>query len=494
MIHVMKRCILLLVLLVFAPRLARAQTPEWSAPEKGDNRYIKIIGQDDEGFFVLKSNMPLSDYRLSSGLKRRDYSLSYYSDDMKLRWEKPVTPFAKDDKALAVVFLDGKPVVVNVHILADEKKFILSAQKINNTGAAEGAVMPVNEMFFERKNELEDFDFIVSQNQKRLLCFQNGTTSDGNQAFSTILMNASLETEYKKIVQLPVLSKEMSVASLVLSNDARLYVLDKNRREGKAEGAGYSLFSYNYGKDSLASAELNLEGKFISAAMPAIDNANKRLVVAGFYSEKNSYSIAGTCYISLNYSTLAVNVSRTEPFEPTFLTRVIGESQANKGKELTNYYIDRVILRNDGGAVVVAESFYTSTSSYYDVFLQSYMTRTNYHYNSIITVSMNPDGSMHWPQVINKSQTSQEDGGLYSSYCLLPYQNKIYFIYNEFSGRTNRVMISSISNTSQQTNSILFKGNEQVVLISRAAKQTDQDVLIIPGERNEKFCYLKLSF
>jgi hypothetical protein len=473
---------------------AFSQQVSWSEPSRSENRYLKIIGQDEEGFYVLKSNMALSDNRLSSGFRKREYELEYYSDDMNRKWNKLLEPLSREDKLVGVAFFGGKIVVVNVHFRDDSKKYTISLQAIGNKGLPEGSPVTAAELSYEKKSEIEDFRFIISQDHSNLLLVQEGNTKDEEEkALLAILIGENLRPLYSKVVRLPS-EKPFIIKEIVVSRDKDLLVLSKNTGKKSDKTAGtYELFVYSFGSDSLSAATISVENKFLTAASVAADPINKKLIVAGFYSDQTTYSIAGTFYLGVDRKTMQITAVKTEPFDPRFLTRVVGESGADR-KELTNYFVDRLVLRNDGGAVVIAESFYTSTSTYYDVFLQSYMSRMNYHYNSILTLSINPDGSLHWPQVVNKSQTSVEDGGFYSSYCSLAYQNRIYFIYNDISGRSVRVMLTYINNNGQLVNNVLFEGSEEIVLIPRAARQIDENVIIIPGERKGKFSYLKLSF
>jgi hypothetical protein len=471
----------------------RAQTPQWSEPQRSAHKYIKIIGQDEENFFVLNSNMTQSDYRMGSAFRKREYSLTCYSDDMRMKWNKEILPFEKDDRTITVIFFQEKPVVLNARFLNNQGRMIVSARRIGKDGEYEGAASVIGEFVCERREDAEHVEIAFSQDQSKFLYVQKGLSASENLLLSGALVNSQLVAEAHRDVELVCPSPDFNLRSISISNSGNVYALCRYGGGKKGERRGFMVHTFDFA-GALSSADLALEERIVTAAALSIDNRNRKIVVAGFYSDATNYSVAGTFYTSLDATSLSMLATKTEAFETGFLSRIIGMSQANKGKELTDYYIDRVILRNDGGAVILAESYYTTTSTYYDVFQQTYMTRMNYHYNGIIAISLHPDGRIHWPQVINKSQVTQEDGGFYSSYTHLAYGSKIYIVYNDFSGRSNRVMMVSLNNSGESSSEVLFKPGEDISLIPRAGRQIDQNVLVIPGERDDKFCYLKLSF
>ena len=73
-----------------------AQKVEWSAPEKSAHSYISIIGQDEEGFYVLKSNLPINNNR-SLTFKKREYVVNYYDFNFALKGTQTF-PFPKKQK------------------------------------------------------------------------------------------------------------------------------------------------------------------------------------------------------------------------------------------------------------------------------------------------------------------------------------------------------------------------------------------------------------
>jgi len=143
---------------------------------------------------------------------------------------------------------------------------------------------------------------------------------------------------------------------------------------------------------------------------------------------------------------------------------------------LFNYYIDRLLLRKDGGAAVIAESYVESSRTFWDYYTQTMITHTYYRYGNIIAASFNPEGGMLWNNVIQKEQNSMDDDGYQSSYCSLITGGRFYAIFNKYIDRRSSVMIGWIDG----------QGN--------AAKQVDESTMIIPAFRQNRFYLAKVTF
>lgn len=482
---------LFLVLVVLCLAIfSNAQEIKWSQAEKSDYRFLKILGSDENGFYVLKSNISLNDYNLTSGLKKREYELSYFSNQMFIQWSKVIANPEKETKVMAIILVNEKPVAVLTHTQPETKSVDLSVASIQ-----EGVLQPAQKLgtySYEKKAEPDYVCFYSGTTSNQLLCAIANKDKNDIATVTLFSVNERLENPLQRSFQYPSFESMLLRSGSLLANNYFVF-LSKDKIVRTDSTGGFKLYSYNISKDSLLEQTIEFEGKYITAGMLTGDVNQGRLIVSGFISERLNRTAAGTFYALFNLSNIQLLKTGNESFPPEFRGRIFGEGNG-KGQELHNFYIQKLIPRSDAGTVLVAENFFTSTSTYYDVFLQTYMSRTNYNYNSIIAFSTNPDGTLHWSEVFNKSQVSTEDGGFYSSFCSLTYKDKIYFIYNDFSGSKIRVFLNSISNKGETSSNVLFQGNEDVVLIPKAARQVDENVIIIPGERNGKFGYLQLTF
>jgi hypothetical protein len=160
---------------------------------------------------------------------------------------------------------------------------------------------------------------------------------------------------------------------------------------------------------------------------------------------------------------------------------------------LVGYPIQRVILRSDGGAVIIAEAAYLSEYSFYDYFTQSFNRRIEYHYDNVVIISVNEDGQADWSQILKKDQTSLDDEGLYSSIATMLSPDNLTIFYNADIGRNNEVISFKLSSKGELTQKRLTMSGDNITILAKAGKQVDEDVMIVPAISKKKLYLLKIS-
>ena len=187
-------------------------------------------------------------------------------------------------------------------------------------------------------------------------------------------------------------------------------------------------------------------------------------------------------------------VVKTHSIDSGTQFKLLGDRNSGYDIGLISYPIQKIIHRNDGGAVIVAEASYTNDYSYYDYFTQSFTRRTEYHYNNIVVISINNDASIHWLNIIRKDQESEDDGGIFSSFCLMLTSDEMVLIYNSDISRNSEVTGQLISNSGVQTEKHLIRPTEHVLLFSRNGKQISENEVIIPCISKKKIMLGKFTF
>jgi hypothetical protein len=170
-------------------------------------------------------------------------------------------------------------------------------------------------------------------------------------------------------------------------------------------------------------------------------------------------------------------------------SKLVGERNSANGMGLFNYPIQKIIVRNDGGAVIVAEAQYLSEYSYYDYYTQSFNRRIEYHFDNIVLMSVSANGTIDWSQVIRKDQSSVDDEGLYASFAYAISPDAISIFLNGDIGRNNEVVLFSIDYKGSLSTKKITRQGENISLIPKSGKQVDESVLIVPGI-NKKRVYL----
>ena len=189
-----------------------------------------------------------------------------------------------------------------------------------------------------------------------------------------------------------------------------------------------------------------------------------------------------------------------------------------RAPELFRYSLDELVLRSDGGALLVAEQYFVEEINridpygfgYYSTFNRTYRPDFIYYYNDIIVVNIRPDGEVEWASRIPKQQVSQNDGGYFSSYAMSIVRDKIFFVYNDdyrnfdanrnkrknnFTGRSSIIIIGEVSKDGQVRLLPLFNNNEaDVITRPKVCRQVGPREMVVFGERGRNYRFALLEF
>ncbi|MGV3636882.1 MAG: hypothetical protein ACO1NQ_04450, partial [Flavobacteriales bacterium] len=152
----------------------------------------------------------------------------------------------------------------------------------------------------------------------------------------------------------------------------------------------------------------------------------------------------GAFYMRLDRKTKAVLHQSFKEFSKEFVTQYMTDKEEEKATkraerkgeemELVLYDLDELVVRDDGGVVMVGEQY-----RYYSTTVctttqnggQSCRTVDHYVYNDIVVVNVDPTGNIEWATKIPKRQHTTNDGGYFSSYAMTVKGDKMYFVFND---------------------------------------------------------------
>lgn len=468
-----------------------AQEPIFSIPQKINRNAanIKIIGVIDGGIFVFRYGENLN-------------LLEKYSTDMELIFQKTI--FLKNKKAMFenIFLLNNKIALFYSATNNQTFKHQMLALIINNEGIVIDSAKIIDEINFNKLRNKGSFELSSSKDRTKILCYRS-ETQQGNEnslLFLTIINN-ELETIWHKQINIPYDPEIFNVEKCKVDNNGNVSVLgivyNDDKKIKQPDRFKYLVLSYRYEKDLLNEYLIKTENKFLTDVGFSIDNINSKIVVSGFYSDISSYMVAGTFYFSVDIQKEQASQTTFQRFEKEFVAKLIGEKSATKGKELSNFNIDYITLRNDGGAILIAEHFIltTFTQPFMTQGITNYTTYYSYEYGNIIIVSINPEGNILWKQIIPKEQISTNDGGYYSSYTMGLLNDKMNFIYNESISRKTNFIQNTINSAGESTFNILLNtAHKDILMIPKEAKQITSNVMLIPCLMRNKSCIAKITF
>ncbi len=255
-------------------------------------------------------------------------------------------------------------------------------------------------------------------------------------------------------------------------------------------------------------------GKF-SAIMPlkdlatvdvkfSFDNANRKLVAAGVYSGKNFGKAQGYFTFSLppQYKSDEAFILYNQVFDDEFVTAFLGK-KTTENKGLMDMKIQEIVHRRDGGILAVFEQIkfverrIAATSG-----LGRYVGRgdalalaMDYYHDNFFALSISNDGVTYWKSIFFKKQSSQDDDGRYSSYCLVKTPSTLRFLFNDEIERATTVSEYTLNATGEnERHSVMNTAGQDLYLRFHDGVQTGANEVIVPSEDRRRIKLVKIQF
>ncbi|MCC6727263.1 MAG: hypothetical protein IT258_22350 [Saprospiraceae bacterium] len=230
----------------------------------------------------------------------------------------------------------------------------------------------------------------------------------------------------------------------------------------------------------------------------AFDNLHSTLKAGGLYSNGNTTRSEGYYFLSVPQARPdSVNL-KFYPFDDDFVA-ILNEKERGKNKGIPEASVQRIVMRTDGGFILIGElnkelmrGGATNTSFYGRT---GFRPVTDYYFDDIFLVSMHPDGSLHWKDILHKKQYSQDDNGIYSSFFLAKTPSALRLIYNDEIKHENSVSEYVVrGNGNYDRNAVMSTERKELQLRFRDAVQISGYDFVVPSERRNRMKLVRISF
>ncbi|MGK0366282.1 MAG: hypothetical protein ACI85O_003355 [Saprospiraceae bacterium] len=237
------------------------------------------------------------------------------------------------------------------------------------------------------------------------------------------------------------------------------------------------------------------------------DNLNGKLVAGGLYSDESTAWARGSFYANFKLESPEEPDITYHPFDDEFVFNLMEESEKGmrnkKNKGITETNIQEIVLRRDGGILIIGEqnrhldrgygnargSVGTVNSTYGGRYI------TDYFYDDLFVISYHPTGEQHWREVLHKKQYSQDDDAVYSSYFLAKTPSSLRLLFNDEIQYENTVSEYILKGNGDFTrNSVMSTENQRIRLRFKDALQISAEVVIVPSEARNRLKLVKVQY
>ncbi|MCX8112328.1 MAG: hypothetical protein N3E49_03915 [Bacteroidia bacterium] len=228
---------------------------------------------------------------------------------------------------------------------------------------------------------------------------------------------------------LPFKEREIEVRRAIQpSHEGHLFALGAVR-SGESPYPQYYLLRYIPDAGVTLSVPLEVEGVYLIEPMFRIEKGGGARIAAFYSLRRGSAQVQGLVFARVESSGFFLSNVQKTPLPPEVLQRFLSERQIARGRGIPDLYLDHLIPRSNGGALLIGEQFYITTTTFRD-FYGFWYTQETYHYDDIVIFSVDSLGNLEWFRVISKSQMGTSDAEL--SYGLLVGGERVYFFYRGY--------------------------------------------------------------
>ena len=402
----------------------------------------------------------------------------------------------------------------NLHIFASKYNSKKDVNKIykktfNTDLSDETEWEEFEEIASKKEKNANAFNFIRSEDESKVMLYINNPEDKKrkNETITYKVYDNNLKKIWEKELTFDIEDKKFYISNYSITNEGQVVLLGRNNLNKKEKEKGkpnynFIIFLYDNTKGATEQFDISLGSQYISDISYTIDNDNKKLLITGFYANKNTGTLTGVFYQRIDMISKKVEVENTKEFDRDFLLDHMKEKKVDKNKEISNHYdIRQLVRRDDGGLVMVAE--------YYMMYVTSHTTRSgnstyttytyHYYYNDIILFNIDKDGKIDWSVTIPKIQYTINDGGYASSFLLSVEKDKMIFLYYDNEENINKnskkksnkrlkIEVKSMPNINKAVLAMAvvdYEGNlsREVVMKSRKERNLkSKDPLFIPKQ------------
>ena len=419
------------------------------------------------------------------------FEVTAFDDQMQESWRKNLELDKRQPKVLYVLADKG---AFSIIYRFREKSNLIT--KIHKYGPAANLIDSITIKNHGYLFYNPNLTVVESEDRSKLLLYH----IEKQHTFKVISFDVkNMEVLWEASVQPPEFNYFQNFRDIIVDNDGNMMlVLEKNNYRNQRETHYYEFHCYYGLSKELIQFNIPMQSKLTYAATFTFDHLNGNLIGTGFFSDKNLGRADGTFYLNIKPQDHKNFLLSFNTFNNDFMINLLGK-EADKNKGVPDIEIAELVLRRDGGVILIAERNRTMdrraaavNRSYYDSHTRF---AVDYYYEDIVSLSIHPDGTTHWNTVLHKKQYSQDDDAIYSSFFLFKTGSNLRFLFNDeikYENTVSEYVLNGIGDS--ERNSLMSTERLKLRLRFRDAFQVDANTLIIPSEHRSKLKLVKMEY
>lgn len=510
---------------------ARAQQIVFSAPEKEDARNLsfEIIGKIEGNVLVHKESRDI-------------HHIAVYDMEMNLRDKVKPDYLPERSRILSTDFLIYNNFAYFFYQYQQKNTVYAMAVKLGSDGKKIGdpvVLDTTSNVNYTVNNKI--YTFINSEDKQRIVAFKISTRNDKEHVIIAAMFDKALSPVEKVRVAVSMPEKNDFLGEFGVSNDGSIVCLRQSGTSQNDNINKISLLVKPVGSINFTENQLKVNKIYLDDTRIKIDNLNKHYLVTSFFSKIRRGNVDGLYYTLWDMAENKELLNATTLFTDEYRADVRGDGPLKTA--FNDFYLKNLILRKDGGFMIVAESAYVTNrgntlnrwdymngspffnpmygGAYYGSPYNYYsfnnpmglypwgggfnsfgmMSGRNmgsnvnrYYADNVAIISFEPGGKMEWSNVIRKSQYDDNTDN-FIGYGLVNSGDQIHFLFNIQDKRSNLLTDQSMSPVGQIDRTPTLKNLDRGYdFMPRHARQVGARQAIVPCIYRGYTCFAKIDF
>ncbi|MBA3649746.1 MAG: hypothetical protein H0W62_14590 [Chitinophagales bacterium] len=462
----------------------------FSAPQKitAGNAQVEILGRNSQGTLIREKT-------------KSDDVIAAYFDDLQFRWKKNL-PRKERNADIQKILIDNDSLIF-FYTVPIKNDLILKAFKTNARLESYGASVICDTVTSSFVNGIPRLQFTVTPDRQKILIYYDTPVFRDNKLLYGLCLSNSLKKLWKIKIKVKAVEAPDLIDAIVDSAGNGFYVVGDMNIKSFNNDFPYStlnLICVRGNADRVDQYVLNQKDQFLGECKAKLDAERKNVVLTGLYSNNEGNESNGVYYFIFNLKNDSLIAKSLEPYNEDFLIQLTGNNPPHKNDGFFNFKPVDLIVKRDGGAIFISESQSVSSETYNNTAYNGFgfstgFTVNYYHYDDLAVYSFSSGGVLEWKQILHKTQTSEGDGGFYSSFITLIGPDKLYFVYNDIENGQTSVSSYSLTIKGDQARSDIFSADRKgVMIIPQSSRQVSPFDIILPSIKRNYLQFVKISF
>jgi len=437
----------------------------------------EVIFNSDDAFLLLGM---INDTILLFRENGNEYSIDVHKQDLDFLFTKEL--FFEKQRINFNSLIKRENDFTIIYSFEDRFRLNVMARKYDVRGN-----MIDSSRLFEEKDylDIDQFSYVLSEDKNKIVLFRS---SNYDQLEFILFDLEKHERAWYKKMKFSDYNSSGDLKGLLLSNNGELVLAyEKNNYSYRRKKHFQHMFVIGPDGNNVKDYKIPFKGNLSVSFNFVSDEKNGEIVFAGLYAPKSNSKATGYYFYKFNENTITQAIEFF-PFSQQLFLNYSGK-QRNPKKNIPDLELKDIIMRNDGGMVLLAEM-------QKKVLRESVRRRyVDYHYEDIILLSVHPEGDLFWDELIRKYQLSYDDKALFSSYFLFRNPSSMRIIFNDEIKSENTISEYIFNPLGNGKRSSLFSTDlHKLKLVFGDAIQISPDTFIVPSMFSSKFRIIMIRY